>query len=76
MLGVKKIYRAESRKNTVIFRRSIVANDNIAKGEKITLSNLDFKRPGDGLNPGEAKKIIGKIKKWFVLRNFQASIQG
>ena len=75
MLGIKKIYRVESRKNTVIFRRSIVANDNIAKGEKITLSNLNFKRPGDGLNPGEAKKIIGKIALKKIIKDEKISLR-
>ena len=41
-------------------RRSIVASKFIAKGEKISKSNITFKRPGTGINPLELKKIIGK----------------
>ncbi len=44
-------------------RQSIVAAKDIRKGEKITQEMLAFKRPGKGMAPNEADKIIGKKAK-------------
>tara|TARA_A100001011_G_scaffold400415_1_gene514778 strand:+ start:4078 stop:5964 length:1887 start_codon:yes stop_codon:yes gene_type:complete len=40
--------------------KSIVANKDIKKNEKLKLSHFDFKSPGDGISPQYTKKIIGK----------------
>lgn len=50
----------ESRKQA---RRSIVANQDIKIGEKITEEMLTFKRPGTGISPNDLDKIIGKKAK-------------
>ena len=42
------------------FRRSIVSNQLIKKGTKITAEMLSLKRPGTGLHPIYLNKIIGK----------------
>ena len=65
-LGVKNIYRVESEKSTKLFRRSIVANNIISKGKKILLSDLNFKRPGNGLEPSKLKMILGKRSKKII----------
>lgn len=44
-----------------IARRSIVAKNDINRGEKLTDNNLEFKRPGTGLSPRFKKSIINKI---------------
>ena len=44
----------------VAVRKSIVAARNIFKGERFSLSNLDFKRPGNGISPMFVKKIVGR----------------
>ena len=44
----------------LLFRRSIVAAK-FAQRKKIIFSDLDFKRPGDGLEPIKFKNLIGKI---------------
>jgi N-acetylneuraminate synthase len=41
-------------------RKSLVASCNIKKGEKITRDMIDIKRPGQGIEPINLKKIIGK----------------
>ena len=47
-----------------IFRRSIVIKNGMQAGEKIKLEDLDYKRPGTGIKPDEAKYVIGrKLKK-------------
>ena len=63
ILGKKSIYRVESKKNVIQFRRSIVAARNIKVGERIKMSDLNYKRPGDGLDPIFFEKIIGKKLK-------------
>lgn len=40
-------------------RRSIVASNDIKKGEEITKDNITFKRPGTGISPSKVDKIIG-----------------
>ena len=49
-------------------RRSIVLISDIAKGEKINSYNLDFRRPGTGLEPKKLKKIVGRRAKRKLLR--------
>ena len=63
ILGTKEIFRVESKKKSIIFRRSIVAAKHLSKGKKVFFSDLNFKRPGDGLEPDEWKQIVGKTLK-------------
>ncbi|MDA9604787.1 N-acetylneuraminate synthase family protein [Candidatus Pelagibacter sp.] len=62
-MGINHIYRVETIQNTNAFRRSVVAAKIINKGKKISFSDLDFKRPGNGLPPTEWKKLVGKRAK-------------
>ncbi len=62
-VGRGEIYRVEPLKQIKIFRRSIVAEKDIARGESFSQINLSLKRPGDGLEPILLKKIIGKKSK-------------
>ncbi len=57
-----------------ISRRSIVALNDIAKGEKFSYVNIGMRRPGDGLPPSMFESLIGKkakssIKKHQALKN-------
>jgi len=46
------------------FRRSLVANVQLKKGQKIKSSDLTFKRPGCGIPPDKSNYVIGrKLKK-------------
>ena len=63
ILGTKEIFRVESKKKSIIFRRSIVAAKHLSKGKKVFFSDLNFKRPGDGLEPDKWKQIVGKTLK-------------
>lgn len=60
MLGAyyKVSLESEERKNA--FRRSIVAAKDIKKGSIINEEDLDFKRPGNGIEPKYISFIIGK----------------
>lgn len=68
-----KIYRAlgtgervvskEELEKRHLFRRSIVVIRNMNKGEVIKETDLDFRRPGIGLEPKEVKHVIGRTLK-------------
>ncbi len=54
-------------------RRSVVSNFELKKNHKVSLKDIDFKRPGTGLSPENFKKIIGKrlnkkIKKDHIFK--------
>lgn len=59
-MGNKRIYREENDERVVEFRRSIVLTRDMKKGEIITEKDIDFKRPGRGIEPGYANIIIGR----------------
>lgn len=60
--GIKKPTKAEMNIMDLI-RKSIVANANIRKGEKIRRDHLIIKRPGTGIVPKYLKKVMGKTAK-------------
>ena len=68
-IGSNKIFRVETKKQINIFRRSIVAEKNIQKGQIITTSDISLKRPRGGLQPKFFKKIIGKKSKKFIKKD-------
>ena len=51
---------------------SVVATENIKKGDKLTKKNLWIKRPGTGyFNAEKFKKLLGKKAKKNIKKNFQ-----
>ena len=58
--SVKKPSKSE-RPNIEIARKSLVANQDIQKGEIFSEKNLTIKRPGSGLSPMRWDEIIGTI---------------
>ena len=56
--GIKKLSKSEE-KNISIVRKSIVAAQNIKKGEIFTSKNITVKRPGKGISPMLWDTIIG-----------------
>ncbi len=71
VLGIRNIEKALGEKekkpsqsesvNIIVVRKSIVANQNIKKGDLLTSNNISIKRPGGGKSPMEWDDIIGKI---------------
>ncbi len=51
------------KKSRINARRSIVAKNNISKGERLTLNNLIMKRPGFGISPTKIFKVLGRTAK-------------
>jgi N,N'-diacetyllegionaminate synthase len=60
--GVKRPSLSE-KKNIVIVRKSIVAQENIKKGELFTAMNLTTKRPANGLSPLLWDQVMGRRAK-------------
>lgn len=58
--GIKEPSESE-KKNMAIARKSLVASQNIKKGEVFTADNLTVKRPGSGISPMEWDDVIGKV---------------
>lgn len=56
---IKKCNASEENTKLVV-RKSIVAKENIKKGEEIGYSNIDFKRPGNGISPADIEMVLGK----------------
>lgn len=56
--GIKEPSPSEL-KNKPIARKSIIASQNITKGEVFSEDNLSIKRPGTGVNPMRWNEIIG-----------------
>ncbi len=54
---------ASERKNMAIARKSIVAARAIKAGERFDETNLDVKRPGDGVSPTRWFEVIGQTAK-------------
>lgn len=60
-LGKKdKIVTESERKNKIVARKSIVAKQDIKKGEIFSEENITVKRPGNGISPMHWYDIIGK----------------
>ena len=53
--------------NRLVARKSLVAAENISRGQLFSETNLEIKRPGTGLSPMEYWRIIGTKSK----RDFQ-----
>ncbi len=70
VLGSKKKIKTLNEKiNEKIVKRSLVTVKNIEKGQKITIKNIAFKRPFNGIPASEFDKYIGKIAKKKIKAN-------
>lgn len=70
ILGQEKIIISKvEKKNLLSMRRSIYANKNINKNEKISLRNIKFIRPGNGTPLNKFKFINGKRAKRLIYKN-------
>lgn len=62
-IGTVNYGPSDQEKNSIIFRRSIFAVEDIEKGETITEKNTRVIRPGYGLKPKEYKNVLGMVAK-------------
>lgn len=66
--GLIKLEKSEKR-NIKLVRRSIITNKVIQKNHIIFEKDINWVRPGNGIAPGNEKKIIGKKVKQKLDRN-------
>lgn len=59
-LGSYRVTAIEDLKRRSEFRRSIVLARDMLKGEIIRESDIDYKRPGNGIEPGLTDWVVGK----------------
>ena len=61
MLGseIKEVTKSE-KKNIVTARKSLILSCDVKKDDKISIDNLVVKRPGNGIQPADFYKTIGK----------------
>lgn len=59
-MGSFRITATESEEKKQEFRRSIVLTKSMKKGEKITLDDIDYKRPGTGFAPDMTDFVLGR----------------
>lgn len=57
----RKIVTDSERKNIIVARKSILAAEDIKKGEIFTEENLTCKRPGNGISPMNWFNILGEV---------------
>jgi len=62
-LGSYRISSVEDEDRKQEFRRSIVTTRELKAGEKIEVSDLDYKRPGVGMPPGYSDFVVGRTVK-------------
>ena len=65
-IGTVNYGPSDQEKNSIIFRRSIFAVEDIEKGETITEKNTRVIRPGYRLKPKEYKKVLGMVAKKHI----------
>lgn len=62
---------AEEKENIKVARKSIVASKDILVGKVIEESDIDTKRPGDGISPMKWESIVGSVAKRSYKKNDQ-----
>ena len=72
--SIKRIVTPEEYDQRLKMRRSIVATRDIEAGEIITKGDLTYKRPGDGIPPDKAEKIIGHKAKQKIQKDTIISV--
>jgi len=55
--------------NKLIVRKSLIARENIKKGEKFTEYNMTIKRPGTGISPMEYWNLIEEIAQIDIMQD-------
>ena len=67
-LGGANYARTDSEEGSLVFRRSIFAVANIAKGEVLTSGNVRIIRPGHGLAPKHLPAVLGRRAARGIVR--------
>ncbi len=69
-LGKKeKTLSSGEKKNEKFMKRSIFSKKLIKKGQKISIFDLEFKRPASGISSSKVNQIVGKVAKKNIPAN-------
>lgn len=52
-----------------LYGRSLIIKRAMRKGEKIRIDDIEYKRPGTGIQPQHVEKVVGMILKKDILEN-------
>ncbi|MEM6735074.1 MAG: N-acetylneuraminate synthase family protein [Bacteroidota bacterium] len=69
-MGGNRIIVQEETERKESFRRSIVLKREVKAGEVIERSDIDFKRPGDGIAPEHLEWVVGRKAKQDIPQDF------
>ena len=58
-----------------IYFSSYISKKKLKKGHKINLSDLDFKKPGDGIYPNMLQLILGKKIKKNISKDYKFKLK-
>lgn len=58
--GARRIIGQEQMINIAKVRRSAFINKDLSAGMEISMADLDFRRPGNGIPPSDYKRLIGR----------------
>jgi pseudaminic acid synthase len=67
-IGLPWYERSKGEKENIVFRRSLFAMKDIAKGEKFTKENVRSIRPGNGLPPKELARVLKRRASEVIKR--------
>lgn len=67
----KKVPNKSELKLISIVRRSLVAATDLPAGHRLTVKDLEAKRPGNGISPSEYEKYLGKTLKKSIRKDQQ-----
>jgi len=69
----RKVITRDEKVIARVARKSIVAARPLAKGVRIKESDMAYKRPGTGLSPADADKLVGKSMRRAIAKDEQFS---
>lgn len=59
-MGSTRIEVPENEERKSAFRRSVVVRKSMPAGHVLVMEDFDFKRPGDGIEPGDVRYLVGR----------------
>jgi len=59
----RRVVSAAERESAAVMRRSVVAARDIRAGEILTEKHLEFRRPGTGISPNDAGRLLGRAAR-------------
>lgn len=71
----KRIVSEKEQAMLLKMRRSVVARYDLTEGTVLKLSDFDYKRPGNGVSPDDAEKLVGKKLNKAINADYEIHIE-